>query len=116
MPDYYKIFITIIPEVIVFLGIGIFVIITKKVDILTIPGFNPQNMTHSEIVCFSKAFFVRTLISSIILVVSTIILEILLKQKIINFSTSIKIILPIVFIVIIGLVISLVMLGTKFNK
>lgn len=112
----YRIFVTIIPEVIVFLGIGIFVIVTKKVDILTLPGFKPQNMTHSEIVSFSKGFFVRGLISSIALIVSTIVLEILIKHEIISFSTSLKIMLPIIFIIIISCAISWILLGIKYSK
>lgn len=116
MSDELKLIVTIIPEIVVFLGIGLFILFTKKVEVITIPGFNADDLDSSERNVFSKMFFLRTFLSSCILIFTLVVLEILMHTGLIVFDTCVKIILPVVFLVVIILVISLIFLGKKFNK
>lgn len=113
MNDNLKLIITVLPEIIVFMGIGLFIKATKKLEVLTIPGLNVYNLSEPERKIFANSFFVRMLCASSFLIVVLIILEILMFLSIIQFETCVKIIIPIIFIVVTGLVFSLISLSQK---
>lgn len=48
MNDNLKLIITVLPEIIVFMGIGLFIKATKKLEVLTIPGLNVYNLSEQE--------------------------------------------------------------------
>ena len=111
MSEGLKLIITVLPEIAVFLVIGIFVRVTKRLDVLTIPGFNIQKMTDKDISLFSKKFFSRTITSTALLILVLFALEVLLYLNVLQFDTCIKILLPSIIVIIFGLVISLILLG-----
>lgn len=116
MPDSMKLLIAVLPEILVFSLLGIFVKTSKKIDFLTIPGLDVNNISDENKNIYCTKFFKATMIACGILIVFLAIFELLLQNGVLTFETCVKWLLPITILDIISLVIWLSHISYKYSR